>query len=373
MRSSYSTVGGNTNRLTLLYGVIIALIIGVILLLFRFNTHSVQKYDEISNLSAKKLSLLIDIRKNADYIQIETFKLTLDTGVTAMRNEEKKITKTQIQNDSLYDAFSKYIGSNKEQELFNQLITIRNENTESRNTLIQLNYQYGADLTAQLYYLKNVQQLKYDAYHNALTTLSNYLVADTNSKIKDIVKYIRDSKRAIYGTLFILLILLLVLGYIIAKTINKLKFQNEALDHSKEILEDQNKYTVSILESIPNAIVGVAEEGKIIIFNSQAEVLFGYSASEIIGKKLSELIPTPNKQQPQNIYQYFSAPGSGSVVNKTVILTAKNKNGEQFPAEFKLSIISYKQKNIALTSIKDITKRIEYYSMLEERNKDIIK
>ena len=52
-----------------------------------------------------------------------------------------------------------------------------------------------------------------------------------------------------------------------------------------------------IVESSPNAIVLVNKEGKISYINSQTEKLFGYHRTELIGKKVEQLIPDRFIQQ----------------------------------------------------------------------------
>ncbi len=54
------------------------------------------------------------------------------------------------------------------------------------------------------------------------------------------------------------------------------------------ILEDIYLKTVEIL---PDAVVIVDENGKIIVFNNAAELFFGYHRSELIGENVEKLIP----------------------------------------------------------------------------------
>ena len=46
-----------------------------------------------------------------------------------------------------------------------------------------------------------------------------------------------------------------------------------------------------LLESAPDAMVIVNEQGKIHLINKQAEKLFGYKAMELMGKSVEILIP----------------------------------------------------------------------------------
>ncbi|EMY15101.1 PAS domain protein [Leptospira weilii str. Ecochallenge] len=46
-----------------------------------------------------------------------------------------------------------------------------------------------------------------------------------------------------------------------------------------------------MVESVPNAILLLNRDGKIVYINNQAEKLFGYDRTELIGQVVEELLP----------------------------------------------------------------------------------
>jgi len=46
-----------------------------------------------------------------------------------------------------------------------------------------------------------------------------------------------------------------------------------------------------VVESVPNAIVMIDQEGKIKLVNSETEKLFGFRRSELIGQSVDNLVP----------------------------------------------------------------------------------
>jgi PAS domain S-box-containing protein len=56
-----------------------------------------------------------------------------------------------------------------------------------------------------------------------------------------------------------------------------------------------------IVESSPNAIILVNQEGKIAYINMQTEKLFGYLRTELIGQKVEQLIPERFKKKSSRI------------------------------------------------------------------------
>lgn len=57
---------------------------------------------------------------------------------------------------------------------------------------------------------------------------------------------------------------------------------------SLEVLE---KIYLKVVESSPDAKIVINSEGEVVVFNQQAEFLFGYDRSEVIGKSVEYLLP----------------------------------------------------------------------------------
>lgn len=112
-----------------------------------------------------------------------------------------------------------------------------------------------------------------------------------------------------------------------------------------------------VVESAPNAMVLVNQEGKITLVNSQAESLFAYSRDEMIGKGIEMLIPRRFKENhPEFRNMFFAAPkvramGAGRE------LFAIRKDGIEFPVEIGLNPIDSAEGKLVLASITDITEK----------------
>ena len=113
------------------------------------------------------------------------------------------------------------------------------------------------------------------------------------------------------------------------------------------------------LEFAPDAIVGVAPSGTIVLMNQQAEALFGYSRDELIGQSIETLVPERfRKIHPKHRDGYFKEPrtrGMGAGVE----LYAVRKDGTEFPVEISLSSIDTGEGILATAAVRDITDRAE--------------
>ena len=129
---------------------------------------------------------------------------------------------------------------------------------------------------------------------------------------------------------------------------------------SRDISELRRAETMfrGLLEAAPDAIIGVTQNGKITLINTQAERLFGYQRDELLGQCVDMLVPPPVRgDHAQRREHYFAHPeprhlGAGSA------LCAVRKDGTEFPAEISLSALETDQGVIVSAAIRDVTERI---------------
>jgi protein-histidine pros-kinase len=112
-----------------------------------------------------------------------------------------------------------------------------------------------------------------------------------------------------------------------------------------------------VVESAPNAMLLVNQEGKITLVNTQTEKLFGYSREELVNKKVEMLIPGRFKENhPQYRSMFFTTPKVRSM-GAGRDLFAVRKDGSEFPVEIGLNPIDSPEGSLVLASIIDITER----------------
>ncbi|WP_020533027.1 sensor histidine kinase [Flexithrix dorotheae] len=125
-----------------------------------------------------------------------------------------------------------------------------------------------------------------------------------------------------------------------------------------------------LLESAPDAMVIVGEQGKIELVNGQTERLFGYSRKELIGKQVEVLIPERYRQQhPVHRNGYFTKPKLRPM-GANLELLGRKKNGEEFPVEISLSPIEDLDKTLVSAAIRDVSQR-RYIKQLEHKNREL--
>jgi PAS domain S-box-containing protein len=114
-----------------------------------------------------------------------------------------------------------------------------------------------------------------------------------------------------------------------------------------------------LLEAAPDAIVGVAADGRISLVNAQAERLFGYQRSELLGLPIETLVPeSARARHPHLRHRYFTDPRPRPMGSGTA-LRARRRDGSEFPAEISLSALETEDGLIVSAAIRDVSERIE--------------
>jgi PAS domain S-box-containing protein len=141
------------------------------------------------------------------------------------------------------------------------------------------------------------------------------------------------------------------------KEINERKQFETELRESKERLQ-------TITTAAKDAIIMIDNESIITFWNDASEVIFGYLKEDAVGKSLASLIiPKEFREAHMTGFKKFKDTGQGSVVGKTVRLTAFRKDGTEFPISLSLSSVMIKGKWNAIGIVRDITER----KLIEER------
>jgi PAS domain S-box-containing protein len=126
---------------------------------------------------------------------------------------------------------------------------------------------------------------------------------------------------------------------IVEKRTHQMEIANESLQQeiiqcrqNDNALRDRYAPFTQLMESLSPVIIVTTDAQKIILFNKSAEQLWGYLASEVIGKPLSQIITTEIQADFQHLYAKWLIDSSVTMVQPND-LKGKDKKGEQFYLE----------------------------------------
>src|SRR4051794_19111869 len=104
----------------------------------------------------------------------------------------------------------------------------------------------------------------------------------------------------------------------------------------KNLAQMEGRYR-GLLEAAPDAMVVVHQDGGIVLLNLQAEKEFGYHRDELLGQKVTNIIPEGFSERLVADELLFNYPARRSSDLGGIELTGRRKDGSEFPIEIMLS------------------------------------
>jgi PAS domain S-box-containing protein len=120
----------------------------------------------------------------------------------------------------------------------------------------------------------------------------------------------------------------------------------------------------AVLDASPNAIVGIDGQARITYANPQAEVTFGYSLDELLGKPIELLVPERVKDRHVGHRDGFIHHPVARPMGIGLDLAGRRKDGTEFPVEISLSPVEGADGLQVFATVVDITARKEAESAL---------
>ncbi|MEV6590109.1 SpoIIE family protein phosphatase [Streptomyces acidicola] len=122
-------------------------------------------------------------------------------------------------------------------------------------------------------------------------------------------------------------------------------------------VQQANQRFLALLESGPDATLITDGDGTIVMANAQVEPLFGHAPAGLIGTKVDNLVPGP--QRPRHnalLRRYLQLPDpQPTVVDKG--LYGLHSDDAEFPVEASVSTLHAEQETLVFLTVRDITER----------------
>ena len=127
-------------------------------------------------------------------------------------------------------------------------------------------------------------------------------------------------------------------------------------DTEQDLAQSEAKYR-GLLEAAPDAMVVVNQDGEIVLLNIRAEDQFGYPRDELLGQKLTTIIPEGFAERLIADGLRTAAEALAQQIGTGIELSGRRRNGSYFPIEMMLSPLESAGGILVTAAIRDITTR----------------
>ncbi|BBP05622.1 hypothetical protein TPL01_18090 [Sulfuriferula plumbiphila] len=133
----------------------------------------------------------------------------------------------------------------------------------------------------------------------------------------------------------------------------------DSMAQSLELLFQQSQH---VMEVMPEAVIVSASSGKIVTVNAQAEKLFGYTRSEMIGLSIEALVPERFRAAHtahRSAYITLATPAV-RIMGEGRELFARRKDGTEFATEISLGPLKTEDGYFVISAVRDVSERKQF-------------
>ena len=111
----------------------------------------------------------------------------------------------------------------------------------------------------------------------------------------------------------------------------------------------------SILQTVPDAMIIIDDRGRIESLSTTAERLFGYAMAELAGRNVSELMPSPDREQHDVYLKRYLTTGERRIIGIGRIVVGQRKDGTTFPMHLTVGELRSAERHYFTGFIRDLT------------------
>ena len=128
-----------------------------------------------------------------------------------------------------------------------------------------------------------------------------------------------------------------------------------------------------ILDTIPDAMILIDERGLVHAFSPTAERLFGWPVDDIIGRNVSELMPSPHREAHDGYLERYYRTGERRIIGLGRIVVGQRRDGSTFPMELAVGEMRTAEGRFFTGFVRDLTERQLAEARMQELQSDLVR
>ena len=127
----------------------------------------------------------------------------------------------------------------------------------------------------------------------------------------------------------------------------------------------------SVLQTVPDAMVIIDEQGRIESLSTTAERLFDYPLAEAAGQNVSLLMPSPDRENHDAYLKRYLATGERRIIGIGRIVVGRRKDGTTFPIHLTVGELRFAERHYFTGFIRDLTEQQLTENRLKELQSEV--
>ena len=128
----------------------------------------------------------------------------------------------------------------------------------------------------------------------------------------------------------------------------------------------------SILDTVPDAMIVIDEQGIMQSFSTAAERLFGYRAAEMVGRNVKLLMPSPYREGHDGYLERYLRTGEKRIIGVGRVVVGERKGGSTFPMELSIGEMRSGNQRFFTGFVRDLTEGQETEARLQELQSELV-
>jgi two-component system sensor kinase FixL len=128
----------------------------------------------------------------------------------------------------------------------------------------------------------------------------------------------------------------------------------------------------SILDTVPDAMIVIDEQGVMQSFSAAAERLFGYRAADMLGKNVKLLMPSPYREGHDGYLERYLRTGEKRIIGVGRVVVGEREDGSTFPMELSVGEMRSSNQRFFTGFVRDLTEGQETEARLQELQSELV-